>query len=121
MVKYDLEERTLRFAANIRQFVAKVPRTIASIEDCKQLVRSSGSVAANYIEANESVSDRDFIYRIRVCKKEAKESILWLKLVARTFPRIAQEANLLQKEAAELMLMFASIIKGRKAKEAFRI
>ncbi len=71
---YDLEERTLQFAITSRLFLKKLPRTISNIEDTKQLVRSSGSVGANYIEANESLSKKDFCYRIKICRKESKES-----------------------------------------------
>jgi four helix bundle protein len=75
---YDLEERTEAFAANCRKFVRKLKMDIGNIEDSKQLVRASGSVAGNYIEANEAVSTKDFVYRAKVCRKEAKESRLWL-------------------------------------------
>ena len=66
---YNLQERTAQFAMNVRSFVRKVQKTIGNIEDCKQLVRSSGSVAANYIEADESLSKKDFIMRIKICRK----------------------------------------------------
>ena len=79
--QYDLEDRTLAFAKNIRAFVKKLRKTLGNIEDGKQLVRSSGSVGANYIEANEALSKKDFIVRIKICRKEAKESRYWLKLV----------------------------------------
>jgi four helix bundle protein len=79
--QYDLEERTLAFAKRVRDFIKKIPRTISNIEYAKQLIRSSGSVAANYIEANESLSKKDFVMRIKICRKEAKESRLWLKLI----------------------------------------
>ena len=72
--QYNLEKRTADFARNIRSFVRSLPRTISNIEDIKQLVRSSGSVGANYIEANESLSKKDFVMRIKICRKEAKES-----------------------------------------------
>jgi four helix bundle protein len=78
---YDLEDRTLAYAKRVRAFVKKLPKTIANIEDIKQLVRASGSVGANYIEANESLSKKDFIMRIKICRKEAKESRYWLKLM----------------------------------------
>ncbi len=71
---YDLEDRTLAFAKKIREFVKKLPKTIANIEDVGQLVRASGSVGSNYIEANESLGKKDFVMRIRICCKEAKES-----------------------------------------------
>ena len=71
---YDLEDRTLAFAKRVRAFVKKLRKTIANIEDCKQLIRASGSVGANYIEANESLSKKDFIMRIKISRKESKES-----------------------------------------------
>jgi len=73
---YDLEERTYEFAKSIRCFVRKLEINIWNREDIKQLVRSSGSVAANYIEANEKLGEKDFLMKLRICKKEAKETIL---------------------------------------------
>ena len=78
---YDLEERTFQFAKAVRVFVKTLPKTIANIEDGKQLIKSSGSVGANYIEANESLGKKDFLMRIKISRKEAKESAYWLKLV----------------------------------------
>ena len=78
---YDLEDRTLAFAKRTRAFVKKIQKTIANIEDSKQLVRASGSVGANYIEANESLSKKDFIMRIKISRKESKESRYWLRLI----------------------------------------
>ena len=72
--RYDLEDRTLAFAKAVRSLAKKIPRTIGNIEDGKQLVRASGSVGANYIEANEALSKKDFRMRIKICRKEAKES-----------------------------------------------
>ena len=79
--QYDLEDRTYNFAKRVRAFVKKLAKTIANIEDGKQLVKASGSVGANYIEANESLSKKDFIMRIKICRKEAKESRYWLRLI----------------------------------------
>ena len=79
--QYDLEDRTLKFAKDVRSFVKKLPKTIGNIEDGKQLIRASGSVGANYIEANESLSKKDFVMRIKISRKEAKESRYWLRLV----------------------------------------
>jgi four helix bundle protein len=79
--QYDLEDRTVMFAHRVRTFIKKLPRTISNIEDSKQLIRASGSVGANYIEANESLSKKDFVMRIKICRKEAKESRYWLKLM----------------------------------------
>src|SRR5215216_8002932 len=77
----DLEDRTFRFAQSIRSFVKQLPRTISNIEDVRQLVRASGSVAANWIEADEALSKKDFLLRVKICRKEAKESRLFLRLI----------------------------------------
>ena len=79
--QYDLEERTLKFAKDVIGLVNVVPKTIANIEIAKQVVRSSGSVGTNYIEANEALSKKDFAMRIKICRKEAKESRYWLLLL----------------------------------------
>ncbi len=72
--QYDLEDRTLELAKHVRRFVRKLAKTSANTEDSKQLIRSSGSVGANYIEANEALSKKDFVMRIKICRKEAKET-----------------------------------------------
>ncbi len=108
---YDLEDRTFAFAMNVRTFVKKLPKTMASIEDGKQLIISSGSVGSNYIEANESLSKKDFIMRIKICRKEAKESRYWLRLLE-TNDKQEQEKtrkNLIN-EATELMNIFGAIL-----------
>ena len=79
--QYDLEDRTFKFAKRNRLFVKRLPKTIGNIEDGKQLIRSSGSIGANYIEANESLSKKDFILRAKICRKETKESRYWLRLI----------------------------------------
>src|ERR1700743_653518 len=79
--KFDLEDRTFDFANNSKEFLKKIDKSIHNIEYYKQLIRSSGSVAANFIEANESFSRNDFSHRIKICRKEAKESRLWLRLL----------------------------------------
>src|SRR5438445_9226086 len=79
--RYDLEERTYEFARRVRAFIKLLNRTLANIEDAKQLIRASGSVASNYVEANEALSKKDFLMRIKICRKEAKESRLFLRLV----------------------------------------
>ncbi|MCX6258883.1 MAG: four helix bundle protein, partial [Bacteroidia bacterium] len=68
---YDLEERTFHFAKRVRLYIKKLPNNISNIEDSKQIVRASGSVGANYIEANESLSKKDFLMRVKICRKEA--------------------------------------------------
>ena len=74
--RYDLEDRTFEFAKASRAFVKKLPRTIANIEDAKQLIRSSGSIGANYIEANESIGKKDFVMKIKTCRREARKRLL---------------------------------------------
>jgi four helix bundle protein len=78
---YDLEQRTELFAREVRVLVKKPPLTLANREDIRQLVRASGSVGANYIEANEALSRKDFVVRLRISRKEAKEAAYWLRLV----------------------------------------
>ena len=112
---YDLEERTYQFAKRVRIFVKKLPRTIVNIEDGKQLIKSSGSVGANYIEANESLSKKDFIFRIKICRKEAKESAYFVRLIKETNPKeFENEALSLYNEAIELKKIFSSIIEKSK-------
>lgn len=79
--EYDLEKRTLIFAKNIRSFVKALPRTLGNREDGRQLIRSSGSIGANYLEANYSLSKKDFRMRIKISRKEARETVYWLELV----------------------------------------
>lgn len=110
---YDLEERTYIFARDCRAFVKIIPRTISNIEDGKQLVRSSGSPAANYIEANEALSKKDFVMRIKICRKEAKESRLWLRLIFVTTDQEAEKIRLIN-EAVELVKIFSSIVENSK-------
>ena len=107
--RYDLEERTLLFSKQVRAFVKVLPRGISNIEDAKQLVRASGSVGANYIEANESLNKKDFLMRIKICRKEAKESRYWLSLIEEG--SFANQKNTLIQEATELMNIFGAILR----------
>jgi len=108
---YDLEERTYQFAKAARLFVKTLPKKIAIIEDGKQLIKASGSVGANYIEANESLSKKDFSMRIKISRKEAKESAYWLRLINETNKlKNADEAPSLIQEANELKKIFSSIL-----------
>jgi four helix bundle protein len=110
--QYDLEERTFQFAKRVREFVKKLPKTLANIEDSKQLVNASGSVGANYIEANEAISKKDFVFRIKICRKEAKESRYWLRLVdVNGDSKLEKERIELIQEATELMNIFGSIMR----------
>lgn len=111
--QYDLEDRTYEFAKKTRLFLKKIPKTIGNIEDGKQLVRSSGSVGANYIEANEALSKKDFKMRIKISRKEVKESRFWLNLIdIGNDQELEKERQALVKEATELMNIFGSILKN---------
>jgi four helix bundle protein len=109
---YDLEERTFEFARNARSFVKELPQTLCNVEDVKQLVRATGSVGANYIEANEALSKKDFVMRIKICRKEAKESRCFLRLLftADRQDLETKRASLIQ-EATELMNIFGAILR----------
>ena len=113
--KYDLEERTFQFAKDVRLFVKSLLKTIANIEDVKQLIRAAGSVGANYIEANESLGKKDFLMKIKICRKESKESAYFLKLINETNELgNNDEAERLIREAIELKKIFSSIIEKSK-------
>jgi len=112
---YDLEVRTFEFARAVRSFLKRIHNSPANNEDGKQLIRSSGSVGANYIEANEAISKKDFILRIKICRKEAKESKFWLKLIdTRSNPVQEQTRDSLMKEADELTNIFGAILRNSK-------
>jgi four helix bundle protein len=89
----DLENRTFFFAESVRAFVKQLPRTISNTEDVRQLVRASGSVAANWIEADEALSKKDFLMRVKICRKEAKESRLFLRLIDAGLAKAAVSAR----------------------------
>ncbi len=109
---HDLEERTEKFALNVRKFARGLPRTVGNIEDVKQLVRASGAVAANAIEANESLGAKDRVMRFRIARKEAKECRLWLRLVNTADNPVLEEARTaLMQEAHELKLILTTIVK----------
>ena len=112
---YDLEERTFQFAKAVRRFIKTLPKSIAIVQDGKQLVRSSGSIGANYIEANESLGKKDFLMRIRISRKEAKESAYWLRLIYET-NRLnnSEDAINLMQEATELKKILSSILEKSK-------
>ena len=112
---FDLEERTFQFAKAVRLFVKTLPKTITNIEDAKQIVKASGSVGSNYREANESLSKKDFLMRMKISRKEAKESAYWLRLIHETnkLNNTSETQNLIQ-EAIELKKIFSSIIEKSK-------
>lgn len=112
--QYDLEERTLEFAKKIKNLIKILPKTISNIEYAKQLARSSSSVGANYIEANESFSRKDFFMRVKICRKESKESRYWLQLIELSGNTHEGDRKNLIQEVTELMKIFGSIIEKSK-------
>lgn len=115
-MQFDLEERTAKFGEMIILFVNKVPRNDVTRPIISQLIRSATSIGANYCEANEAASKKDFRNKISICKKEANETKHWLRMLATAAPEQAVECRKLWKEAHELVLIFAKII--RKCDEA---
>lgn len=107
---YDLEKRSYLFAKNCRLAIQLLPKTLSNIEDGKQLIRSSGSIAANYIEANEKLGEKDFKFQLKIARKEAKETVLWLKLLKDLNDSFNNELEALLNEAEELRKILSAII-----------
>jgi four helix bundle protein len=106
-----LEERTCQFSKKVTQFCRKLTLSISNSEYSRQVIRSSASIGANYIEANESLGKADFMMRLKICRKEAKETAYWLRLIIETnFSDCEPEGKMLQAEAIELKKIFSSII-----------
>lgn len=111
---YDLEERTARFAERVRDFCLSLPKNAANNEFISQLLRSGSSPGANYIEANESLGDKDFKMKIKTCRRESKEAAYWLRLMITGGNQVADtERSSLRKEAMELVYIFTAILKKR--------
>jgi len=111
--KYDLEDRTLKFAKETHSFLRLLNQDLVNREIIKQLTRSSASIGANYIEANESLSKKDFLMRIKISRKEAKETGYWLKLLECNEKLESTKDKLIQ-ESIELMKIFGAILEKSK-------
>jgi len=111
--KFDLEERTAIFGENIIEFAKSLPRNPVTVPLISQVVRSGTSIGANYMEADGAESKSDFRHKIALCKKEAKETRHWLRMIAKAIPEKADEARVLWKEAHELALIFSAIIRAK--------
>jgi len=109
--KYDLEERTAKFSENIIDFCRKLPQDTVTRPIISQLVRAGTSIGANYCEADEASSKKDFLNKIAIAKKEAKETKYWLRMVSHTLPEFREKALILWEETRELNLIFAAIIR----------
>lgn len=114
-MQYDLERRTYDFAVSVRDFVTSLKRDPINFEYNKQLIRSSSSIGANYIEANESFSEKDYFMRVKICRKEAKETTYWLRLLILSQADLAKSQELTD-EATQLMKIFGKILNHDKPK-----
>lgn len=113
---YDLEERTSVFAERIIDFSRKIPRSVITIPLISQFVRAGTSIGANYTEADDASSKKDFVNKISIANKETKEVKYWLRIIAHTVPELKGQARELWKEAQELNLIFSAIIRNSKKK-----
>lgn len=107
---YDLEKRTLEFGKRIIRMVKALPKNTVNLKLIDQIVRSGTSVGANYREANETETKKDFRFRIRICRKEGKETIYWLELIIEANPAFKKRIEPLIQESIELVKIFASIL-----------
>ncbi|MFA5864647.1 MAG: four helix bundle protein [Phycisphaerae bacterium] len=112
--KYDLEERTARFGEAIILFAREIPKNPITLPLINQLIRSATSVGANYCEADDGESKKDFNHKIGLCKKEARETKYWLRMVATAEPTLKNNARTLWTEVKELHLIFAAILRKSK-------
>jgi four helix bundle protein len=119
----DLEDRTFLFAESVRRFANRPLRTLGNTEDVRQLVRASGSVAANWIEADEALRKKDFLMRLKICRKEAKESRLFLRLVDIGLTKNNRtDHEALASEARELTAnLFVDNLEERRVMRAFSL
>lgn len=111
---YDLEERTAIFGEAVISFAKKIPKKPVNLPLINQLVRAGTSVGANYCEADDAVSRKDFQHKISICKKEARETKHWIRMVVVAEPELKEQAKILWQEAKELHLIFAAIIRNRQ-------
>ena len=107
--KFDLEERTAKFGEDIIKFTKKIPRSPINDPIITQLVKAGTSTGANYCEADDAESGKDFKHKIGICKKEARESKHWLRIISTAEPKLKDEAKKLWQEAKELNLIFNAI------------
>lgn len=111
---FDLEERTARFGERAIEFAKSIPLGPVNTPLVNQFVRSGTSVGANYCEADDAGTKKDFLHKIGICKREARETKHWLRMIAKAEPAAKENARMLWQEAKELHLIFAAIArKGR--------
>jgi len=111
--KFDLEDRTASFGIEIIRLAKRVPETVITKPLISQIIRSGTSIGANYMEADVAESKKDFIHKIKLCKKEAKETLHWLRMLAEVAPKEKEACRKLWKEASELVRIFGAISKPK--------
>jgi four helix bundle protein len=115
--KYDLEERTAKFAEEIVEFCKSIKKNDINKSIITQLVRSGTSIGANYCEADGAESGKDFKHKISICKKESKETKYWLRIIVKSNPETKEKSRELWKEAQEFTLIFSAILLSKKDKK----
>ena len=111
---YDLEERTAVFGELVIEFAKTIPQSIITRPLINQIVRSATSIGANYMEADAASTKKDFRHKISICKKEAKETMHWLRMLARAQADKSDDCRRLWKESHELVLIFSAILNSKK-------
>jgi len=114
---YDLEERTAKFGENIIEFIRRLPKNEITRPIVSQSIRSGTSIGANYVEANQASSKKDFRNKIYIAKKEASETMYWLRMIIKSCPEYKDEARQLWQEAKEFTLIFSKIAKTLNEKK----
>ena len=112
--KFDLEERTAKFGEDIIKFAQHIPKNQITSPLINQLVRSGTSVGANYLEADDAESKKDFVHKISISRKESRETKHWLRMIATALPDLKEEARKYWREAQELNLIFSAIVKKKR-------
>lgn len=113
---YDLEERTAKFGEEIIKFIKKIPKKTENLSIINQLIKSGTSIGANYCEALEAESKKDFSHKISISKKETRETKFWLRMVAVSEDSLKEESRVLWQEAKELNLIFGKIVRTCRKK-----
>lgn len=116
ITKYDLEERTAKFGEEIIKFAKKIPVNLVTQRIIPQLVAAGTSIGANYCEADDAESSKDFVHKIGICKKEARETKHWLRVIVVAVSELKDDARKLWTEAKELNLIFNAITHSIKNK-----
>lgn len=111
---FDLEERTAKFGEAVLEFAFSLSKNSVTSPLINQIVRSATSVGANYLEAEEASSKKDFRHKIGICKKEARETMHWLRMIAKSYPTVQETCRKLWKEAHEFTLIFGSILTRKR-------